>query len=92
MHQLELFSLEEIEHDGDWYFVRFDFGIYSRYAHAKENKPTITDCFLILWLLHHAHKEIQKLFSENWLVGFEICKLENWKVEYIERAGNFQDN
>lgn len=81
--QLSLEIFEE-ETDSDWYFIRYDFGIYSRYTHAHKSRPSPSDGFIILMMLYHGGEEIKRLMDQNWLLRFEICKLEGWNVTHFE--------
>lgn len=54
------------------YFIRYDFGIYSRYTEPMEWKLNTTSALLYLGVLIEKEKEIAELFLKNWLSRFEI--------------------
>lgn len=74
-------------HTDNWYFVRFDFGIYSRYTNTHDRKFWPADCFLHLAVLYSTEKEIKELFDQNWLTRFALCHMKNGKVTELETCG-----
>lgn len=60
----------------EWWFVRYDFGIYSRYTKTfqDDKKPSTATAFLYLGILMEKNEEIKTLFEENWLRSFEVCE------------------